>query len=57
MRSKWLFKSNDPLVGMESLQSEIENELLGQGIRTTTLVVLGMGIAPTVAEVADSISL
>jgi len=60
----WLRRCAEPaptVAGMESLQSEIkseiENELLGQGMRTTTLVVLRMGIASTVTEVADSISL
>ena len=28
-----------------SLQSEIENELLGRGLRTATPMALGMGIA------------
>ena len=29
----------------DSMQSEIENELLGKGLRTATPMVLGMGIA------------
>jgi len=34
---------------MLSYQSEIENELLGRGLRTATPMVLGMDIALTVA--------
>jgi hypothetical protein len=35
----------------DQLRADIENELLGQGLRTITPMVLGMGIALTVAGV------
>ena len=43
-------KQGAPLVATlrdmsDSLQFEIENELLGRGLRTATPMVLGMGIA------------